>query len=1084
MKKKSLNQFSLPQRVNRILNILLVLLILIAIRLGQLTIVEHDSKVQAAHRPQQRTLFERAERAKISDRFGQILAENRVQYNASICYSQISALPRWTWKRNKDGKREKFFLRKEYITQLSCKLALLLRLDSEWVEDMIHSKAALMGGAPCVLQENISEKTYFQLKMLESSWPGICAEHVAKRHYPMGKVASHIIGYMGAISANEYQAVEHELRDLHETIALYEEIGPSNGAFSGVVLRSAKKRLQELQDKAYSINDLVGKEGIEGGWDDFLRGARGKKVYLTDRRGHLLRQIGGQEPAKVGEHLQLTISAELQEYAERLLIENEERAQTHALSQSTPKHVPWIKGGAIIAMDPKNGEVIALASYPRFDPNFFIKSGRVQEDRAQQKSVLQYLEGESYLRNVWDHRTPLQRERFDAAQGTYYDETLDLDWKTYLDFIMPEKSVVRVNLDRFNQVHESYQVQRWVEQLLALFADEQIPLSASKIFNLLFQQESDVRAEVRTTLPELAFLQERIVEKREEVAELKKRLDPYFSDLRRNEDKLLFIDLCRLVVDHRTIDADLYSALRGTTLGGFRDDQMAKSVVEEALKELVYDLFCEHDFKAWRQEFFAEYLQAKRQEEKEESRWARPYLDYLNAEKKLMFAQFWQKHRLELFCAFLLPQEPGANDLSHYLETLALWQKELAEGAHKGLVWNESYHALKSSIESLDRTLCTRYLKALRSFDELDRPLLGSYGSCRREEGVQLEKHLASAFHPLYGYGYLRSHGYRQAATVGSIFKLVCAYEALKQRYLALQGENVNYGNLNPLTIIDDKHRVAKNRWNVGYTTNGKPIPVYYKGGRLPRSEHAHMGKMDLLGALEASSNPYFSIVAAHKLQDPEDLCHAAKLFGFGTRTGIDLPGEYRGHLPIDVAYNRTGLYAMAIGQHSLTATPLQTAVMLAAIANKGEVVKPQIVKSIVTEGQLRACKPQTKRTLFLPDEVEGILLRGLSRVVSGEKGTARYIRRQFPDRIVKHLIGKTSTAQLIEKLSLDGAHKTVKGQDIWFGSIYYDPDKKMFIHPELVVVVYLRHGKWGRLAAPLAAKVIQRWQEIKQVNS
>ena len=99
--------------------------------------------------------------------------------------------------------------------------------------------------------------------------------------------------------------------------------------------------------------------------------------------------------------------------------------------------------------------------------------------------------------------------------------------------------------------------------------------------------------------------------------------------------------------------------------------------------------------------------------------------------------------------------------------------------------------------------------------------------------------------------------------------------------------------------------------------------------------------------AIETSSNPYFSLLAAEYLKDPEDLIRAAKEFGYGEKTKITLPGEIAGNVPQDVVTNRTGLYATAIGQHTLVTTPLQTALMLGAIANGGKLLEPKIVSLV-----------------------------------------------------------------------------------------------------------------------------------------
>src|SRR5207248_2195122 len=98
----------------------------------------------------------------------------------------------------------------------------------------------------------------------------------------------------------------------------------------------------------------------------------------------------------------------------------------------------------------------------------------------------------------------------------------------------------------------------------------------------------------------------------------------------------------------------------------------------------------------------------------------------------------------------------------------------------------------------LDASVWATYLQSMRSCGELMRPLWGSYSYLRGPD-QKLEKHLAMAFYPKYGFGYMHSHAFRQSTTAGSVFKIVCSYEILKQRYLQLQGKNANFANLNPL---------------------------------------------------------------------------------------------------------------------------------------------------------------------------------------------------------------------------------------------------------------------------------------------
>ncbi len=381
---------------------------------------------------------------------------------------------------------------------------------------------------------------------------------------------------------------------------------------------------------------------------------------------------------------------------------------------------------------------------------------------------------------------------------------------------------------------------------------------------------------------------------------------------------------------------------------------------------------------------------------------------------------------------------------------------------------------------------------------------------------------------PKYGYGFARSHAFGQAAPLGSLFKLVTSYEALKQSYLQKKEEDIN-----PLVFIDDLHRSKQKSegWNVGFTLSGESVPQLYKGGRLPRSHRKGIGKLDLVDALAVSSNPYFSLVASDIIRDPKDLNRAASSLSFGQKTGIDLPGEIPGNLPGDLECNRTGLYAYAIGHHTLVVTPLQTAVMLSALVNGGNVFKPLILKSMegvymhrrpIVEDKrdfefkktlsllgidfpFFACKERgeemradeieskIRRHIDLPEPVQKVLLKGMYEAVHAPFGTANphkvrnyasyyshYLNyRELWDR----MIGKTSSAEVTENIDLDFRTGTGLYKHVWFGGVIFEKDcqKYKFSSPELVVIVYLRYGNFGKEAAPLAADMAKKWEEIRK---
>lgn len=1093
-KRKQKIETSLPTKANKILNGILVVLVLVVFRIWHVGVIQHEEKVEASKKPQRRMVIQRAERATIQDRFGVMLAKNKVQYNAAVSYSDIREVPRVVWKADEKGKKIKCLKRKQYITELAQMLAKELDLDGERLEDMIHSKASVFGNVPFVIKENISEKDYFRLKMLEKDWPGVRSELVAKRTYPLGAIGGEVVGYLGAISGNEYEAITREMRSLREIVNQWEE-GELAGLPEGYVsFEEVENRLNELEGKAYTINDYVGKSGVEGTFDEELRGRRGKRVYLSDIRGNFLRELPGSEEPQGGNQLHVSISSELQEYAERLLTENEHasanlRIQSLRKQSAVPPLQPWIKGGAIIAMDPNTGEILALASYPRFDPNDFIHSGDAVDNKQKKYKVNRWLENEHYLANLWDLKQSFARERFEFSKGNFYEEAFELSWSQYLNLILPEKSPVRLVLEKRGKVEDALFVQTKIGELSAFFRVNSGAISLSAIIDTIYQEDGDIATGATITLQEKDFLAERYQLAREKIEKIKEELNPFFHSFSHNEDKLLLTDLYRLVIDPARVSPLLKDLLKNETIGNFREASARFVSVKEGIKSIVKDIHHRTDFKNWREASFKQYLAEKRKQEiKEKRKFGRPYIEYLDEVEQALFNRFWENHQWTLLSIFLSPSMNiviPTHELTPYLESLEKIKRELIEDRSNccEVTWSPHYLRLFKMLNGLKGQELMGYLFSLRSFEDLQRPLLGRYPGLRSLAGKQLEKHLAMAFYPIYGYGFSKSHAYRQAATIGSIFKLVPAYESLRQRYLKLKEKGESLRDLNPLVIIDDKHlsKGKSSGWNVGFTMDGRPIPRYYHGGLLPRSEHASIGRVDLVKALEVSSNPYFALLAGDILNDPEDLCQAAYLLGYGNKTGIDLPGEFGGRIPIDVAYNRTGLYAMAIGQHSLVGTPLQIAVMLSALANGGKILKPQIICRQKIEDKMVEVPKEIRREIFMPSSVRHVLLTGLKQAVMGERGTARSIRSHLPADMLQNLVGKTSTAEIIERLSLGGSGGSVKCKLAWFGTISFNSyPLYQFAHPDLVIVVYLRFGDFGNEAAPLAAKMVKKWKEIQ----
>lgn len=1143
-RKQSHRYIDIPEKANRIMKMILIAMILIILRIWHLAVVQYDEKFEEAKKPQRRIVMEAAKRGTIRDRFNIPLAINKIQYQAAILYSQLRQIPSIKWEKSSDGKRVKRFKRKEYITQLAQLLGKELQLDSERLEDLIHSKAAYYSQIPYVIKEDISEKEYYRLKMLEKDWLGIQVQHLPKRHYPKEKVAADIIGYMGAINRQEYENIIQEIKTLEEYIEK-REAGEDLELPEGVESPSSvRKRLHDLQEHAYSINDYVGKTGIEGYFEEDLRGYQGKKSYSSDARGNFLRELPGSRAPLSGNRLLLTISSELQEYAEKLLTQNERirEARVSKIDPSKPSppsmKQPWIKGGAIVAIDPNTGEVLALASHPRFDPNDFIISGNSEINKRKRSNILRWFESEAYIGEIWDQKRPLEKELFDDSKNKFYEESKILTWEQYLSFILPKQSSVKEGISSIYNIKNAVEVQQNVETLLRLSEQN----NAYWLFNVLYTNPEHQAHGSKMQTHIKASIENNLKKHAEEVSKIRKKIDFYFEKISSNYDKILLVDLCRVAVNGSLFSEDLLLNIGGQSLSQYRTNSAAYVAILEPVQKMAKDLYHDLYFKQWRKDYEKEFLKQKREEEKATKRYPKPYIDYLDAKENEMFLEFWNENRWQFLTAFLMGDivRGSKSELEPFLEHFITWHSELSEGAHGALPWKKAYDVLTESLKSFQTELAQEYLKTLRGFQDLNRPLLGRYRYSRKTSFGQIEKNLAAAFYPKNGFGYGRSQAYRQAATQGSIFKLVTAYEALVQRYQQLDTSSINSASLNPLIIFDHIFRHGKDLF-VGYHADGKAIPQFYKGGRLLKSHASNIGRIDLLSALETSSNPYFSILAGDVLKSPLDLAKAAKAFSYGHFTGIELPAEIPGKVPEDLDINRTGLYAMANGQHTLVVTPLQTSIMLSALANGGKVLKPKIVlmtagsepmrdknyidvphhfnyqdslklagidfplfSAILNLGQkslVNHIPTQVKNQIFMPDIIKNMLLTGMHRVVlkqlkEGLSSLSKFYS-DYPEAISDYLelkeqmVGKTSTAEAVENLDLDLQQGTNTYTHVWFGGIAFDSDifneKETFLYrdrfgnPELVVVVYLRFGIWGKEAAPIGAQIVKKWREIKE---
>ncbi|MES2200384.1 MAG: penicillin-binding transpeptidase domain-containing protein [Chlamydiota bacterium] len=1116
--------FNIPYKTGRVLNLVLLAFILIFLRVWYLGFIQGDYHRLQARKPQRRTTLEKVERATIRDRFNTPLAQNKIEYSAAIQYADIRELPAYKWEIGPSGKKTKKWVRGPYITKLADLLGKELEMDSQEIEDIIYAKASLFPHTPFVVKKSLSEKQYYKLRMLQKDWVGITMQKDSKRIYPAGKTACDIVGYMGAISSAEYLQIAQEIALLNEYIQKREAgdlVFLPDGYESPLAVR---ERLKLLKEKSYTINDYIGKTGIESSCDEQLRGIHGKKLEEIDPRGTVLRALPGAKKGLNGQRVFLSISSELQEFAESLLAQHESLRDIKDSQGKRLPGTPWIKGGAAVALHPKTGEVLALASYPRFDPNDFVQSHDPFHKQKKQQSVRRWIENDSHIGEIWEGKTPLKKENYSFNTG-WGEESLAFTWSFFLDTILPRSSSVKEVLSKIGNIQNAYLLQMHFETILAEL-DFKDPAA---IIQSLYSKSPHTPCKKKIPSDLLQFLQNKSQACQENLYTSFNFIHSYLSPLSHNDDKLLVLDLIRLLIIKENWTPKALSEIGSLSFEDFFTLSQSFSFVQEAVKEQTRKLYHLSSFQNWREQNFKSFLKQKRKEEKENKTYAKPYTEYLEKAESGFFSSFWNAHKYQLLDMAIhgIERTSRGEELTPYLQILQKLQTPLL---------SPHLHKLQIAFKNLPPLDAIASLQTMRTFEELDRPLYGKYRSLRHVKGVQLEKHLASAFYPLSGFGYGRSQAFRESNPLGSVFKIVVAYEALRERYNYLKENFLNLKELNPLTLTDHLRTdmsSAGAKQILGQTFEGESIRRLYKGGILPRSSHPGIGKVDLPQAIEQSSNIYFSILAAEHIADPSLLEKTARNLGFGSKTGIGLQAEFPGSIPSDLSDNKTGLYSFAIGQHSLVATPLQTALMLSAFGNHGHILKPQIIRlkagkhrsedpltfhpkgsypfqealslagihfPLFTESLLASydpyveeVEPEVIRSLFLPKEIKEMLFDGMHRVVSGSRGSARpsiiqYLRnnstasKTYID-LQKQLFGKTGTAEILYKQWLDSESKAEIHNHISFGGLIFpEGSDPLEDEAELAVVVYLRFSvAGGKEAAPIAAQIAAKWREIQK---
>ncbi len=201
------------------------------------------------------------------------------------------------------------------------KIGEILNLPQEEIGEKVKGLKRRPAFRPIKLKSDID---WDRLALLESNrihLPGILVDVRPRRAYHYGSLASHLIGYIGEVDENE--------------------------------LRQAKER-------TYRMGSMIGKYGVENEWEAQLKGVDGGRQIEVDALGREIKPLRSVEPFP-GNNVVLTIDLDLQKVAEEAYQD---------------------KNGALIAMDPKTGRILAMVSKPSFDPSIFARGVSAEEWRA------------------------------------------------------------------------------------------------------------------------------------------------------------------------------------------------------------------------------------------------------------------------------------------------------------------------------------------------------------------------------------------------------------------------------------------------------------------------------------------------------------------------------------------------------------------------------------------------------------------------------------------------------------------------------------------------------------------------------
>ena len=317
-----------------------VLLTVLVSRLWYIQVLSEEDYQKQAITNTIRRIVEPAPRGRIFDSNGELIVGNKTANVVTIRSSVVQ---------NDLDQQAQLDLAARLAVELS-KTGISMEVN-DLVKLMNNPRYELFDQIPIV--SGVSNDLRILLAEHQDDFPGIQVVERSIRYYPHGTLAAHLVGYVGAITEDELEA-------------------------------------RQNSEKEYVFTDEIGKTGIELSFENELRGTPGYREAILDANSNIIGERN-RVPAVPGNDLRLTIDLKIQEKAETELergilearqrkvpvSEDEENAKSKDLDESE-KFYP-ATGGSVVVLDPNGSRVLALASYPTFNPREFI--GGISDER-------------------------------------------------------------------------------------------------------------------------------------------------------------------------------------------------------------------------------------------------------------------------------------------------------------------------------------------------------------------------------------------------------------------------------------------------------------------------------------------------------------------------------------------------------------------------------------------------------------------------------------------------------------------------------------------------------------------------------